>query len=266
MLQNSDISVSSFHNMLIEGALVCQFHSCTGKYNMEHDGHQSEMTIRSSDSSEEVNRQFSWALLCALCWLVGIFFAVQSTLRVREYIRLLACMANDTQRHYLPPILAWAGLKKHLIYAPLLRKRHTQEPQFSAVPSTCCIPTRLQFCIIAIIALMNGCFCLTQIPWKSSTEDLLTVIRNRLGTIAVVNLIPLVLLAGRYNPLSRLLSINFDALNIIHRWLGRIVMLEAVAHAAMWIAGESERCRNLPLFGCLNLRSSSRLECGIDII
>ncbi|KAH8696590.1 hypothetical protein BGW36DRAFT_398098 [Talaromyces proteolyticus] len=188
-----------------------------------------------------MNRQFSWALLCALCVLVVILLAVQSILSVGKYMRLLGCMANDTQRHYLPPILAWAGLKKHLIYAPLFRNRHIQELQLSAFPSMCCIPTRPQFCIITIIALMNGCFCLTRIPWKSPTEDLYPVIRNRLGTIAVVNLIPLILLPGRHNHLSRLLSIKFDNLNLIHRWIGRIIMLEAVTHAAMWIAGDSER-------------------------
>jgi hypothetical protein len=81
-----------------------------------------------------------------------------------------------------------------------------------------------------------------------------------LGTIAVVNLIPLIVLSGRYNPLSRLLSINFDNFNVIHRWLGRIVMLEAVAHAAMWIAGNSEKRKNLVIFCFLNLRVISRLE------
>lgn len=179
----------------------------------------------SSSSAEWSNRQFSWKLLCSLCALAFIFFAVQCMLGLRKYIRFLACKTNDTQRYYLPHILAWAGLKKHLIYAPLLRYRHTREPQLSAVPSMCCVPTRTQFCVDVIIAVINECFCLTRIPWKSSKEDILPIIKNRLGTIAVVNLIPLIVMSGRYKPLNSLLSINFDNCSVIHRWLGRIVMV-----------------------------------------
>lgn len=214
----------------------------------------------SSSSDEWLNRQLSWGLLCSLCVLVFISFAVHCMLSLRKYIRFLACKTNDTQRYYLPPILPWAGLKKHLVYAPLLRYRHIKEPQLSPASSMCCVPTRMHFCVVAIIAVINVCFCLTRIPWKSSKEDLFPIIRNRLGTIAVVNLIPLIVLSGRYNPLSRLLSINFDNFNVIHRWLGRIVMLEAVGHAAMWIAGNAEKRKKLVIFCFLNLRVISRLE------
>ena len=42
--------------------------------------------------------------------------------------------------------------------------------------------------------------------------------------------VPLFLLAGRNNPLIPLLNISFDTYNLIHRWFGRIVILEALAH------------------------------------
>uniref|UniRef100_A0A093VD47 ferric-chelate reductase (NADPH) n=1 Tax=Talaromyces marneffei PM1 TaxID=1077442 RepID=A0A093VD47_TALMA len=50
------------------------------------------------------------------------------------------------------------------------------------------------------------------------------------GTLAIVNLVPLVITAGRNNPLILVLRVPFDAFNLVHRWLGRIVVAEAVAH------------------------------------
>ena len=49
--------------------------------------------------------------------------------------------------------------------------------------------------------------------------------------------VPLFLLAGRNNPLIPLLNISFDTYNLIHRWFGRIVILEAVAHTLAYYAG-----------------------------
>lgn len=43
-------------------------------------------------------------------------------------------------------------------------------------------------------------------------------------------MIPLVILAGRNNPLIGLLNISFDNFNLVHRWFGRIVVLQALAH------------------------------------
>ena len=48
--------------------------------------------------------------------------------------------------------------------------------------------------------------------------------------LAVVNMVPLFLMAGRNNPLIKLLGMSFDTFNLLHRWLGRIVVLESVAH------------------------------------
>ena len=48
--------------------------------------------------------------------------------------------------------------------------------------------------------------------------------------------IPLFLLAGRNNPLIPLLGISFDTYNLMHRWFGRIVILEAVAHTIAHLA------------------------------
>jgi len=47
----------------------------------------------------------------------------------------------------------------------------------------------------------------------------------------------LFLLAGRNNPLIKLLGISFSTFNLLHRWLGRLVFAEVVAHAIAHLVG-----------------------------
>lgn len=83
---------------------------------------------------------------------------------------------------------------------------------------------------------MNVALCAITIEWTHATFYSDAV--KRTGTVAVVNMIPLFLLAGRNNPLIWALGISFDTYNLIHRWIGRIVVFEAVAHGAFWSAGK----------------------------
>jgi hypothetical protein len=43
-------------------------------------------------------------------------------------------------------------------------------------------------------------------------------------------------MAARNNPLINWLNISFDTYNLLHRWTGRIVALQAIAHVAAWAA------------------------------
>jgi len=43
-------------------------------------------------------------------------------------------------------------------------------------------------------------------------------------------------MAGRNNPLINWLNLSFDTFNLLHRWFGRIVVLEALAHTFAWMA------------------------------
>ena len=83
---------------------------------------------------------------------------------------------------------------------------------------------------------MNIAFCVVSIHWGGG--NVATEIRNRTGVLSVMNMLPLFLLAGRNNPLIKLLDISFDTYNLMHRWIGRIVVLEAVAHTAAWMASK----------------------------
>jgi hypothetical protein len=43
-------------------------------------------------------------------------------------------------------------------------------------------------------------------------------------------------MAARNNPLINWLNLSFDTFNLLHRWTGRIVVLETLAHVFSWAA------------------------------
>jgi hypothetical protein len=47
-------------------------------------------------------------------------------------------------------------------------------------------------------------------------------------------MLPLVVFSARNNPFMSLLGISFDSFNLFHHWIGRIVVLEALAHKFIW--------------------------------
>jgi hypothetical protein len=55
-----------------------------------------------------------------------------------------------------------------------------------------------------------------------------------LTLLAIMNMLPLWLLASRNNPLVVWTGISFDTYNLVHRWLGRIVVLETLVHGIAW--------------------------------
>jgi hypothetical protein len=54
------------------------------------------------------------------------------------------------------------------------------------------------------------------------------------GSITDFNQVPLFIMAGRSNPLISWLGLSFDNFNLLHRWFGRIVVLEAITHTVAW--------------------------------
>ncbi|RYO79800.1 hypothetical protein DL766_006578 [Monosporascus sp. MC13-8B] len=137
------------------------------------------------------------------------------------------------------PKFSW--LKKNLLYAPLFRKRHNREFQLSSAVNVGTLPTRFQFFFLLGYFALNVAFCVINIPFFESYGDVARQIRNRSGTLATVNMIPLFLLAGRNNPLIGLLGISFDTFNLMHRWFGRIVVLESVCHVVAFWCGSASK-------------------------
>lgn len=92
------------------------------------------------------------------------------------------------------------------------------------------------FFLVGYLA-MNVTFCAMTIDWTSA-ETFLDEGLKRTGVLSVMNMVPLFLLAGRNNPLIYLLGVSFDTYNLIHRWIGRIVVLEAFAHSCFWVGNK----------------------------
>lgn len=187
------------------------------------------------EPSDFLNYELARYALMALGLAVAVVFMFRAATRFRAHIRRLMSLNNDSQRYFIKPTQSWAKLKKHGIYAPVFRTRHNREFRLSSAINMGTLPTRFQaFLLIGILA-MNTALCTTSIAYPLPEKDVLGVIRNRTGTICVVNMIPLFIMAGRNNPLMKLLHVSFDTWNLLHRWLGRIVVLEALAHVLCWM-------------------------------
>ncbi|KAJ5578432.1 uncharacterized protein N7459_007396 [Penicillium hispanicum] len=128
----------------------------------------------------------------------------------------------------------WARAKKHFLYAPLGRKRHNREVQLSSAIGIGTLPSRFQTTLITLYLASQVVYCLFLDYAANEKAALVAELRGRSGTLAVLNMVPLFLLAARNNPLISILRISFDTYNLIHRWLGRIVVLEAITHTTCW--------------------------------
>lgn len=128
----------------------------------------------------------------------------------------------------------WANTKKHLLYAPLGRKRHNREVQLSSAVGIGILPSRFQTILITLYLASQVVYCVYLDYGVNEKAALVAELRGRSGTLAVMNMVPLFLLAARNNPLISILHISFDTYNLLHRWLGRIVVLESITHTAAW--------------------------------
>ncbi len=153
-------------------------------------------------------------------------------IRSVQYIRILTCLNNDSQRYFRTPDVMFGWIKKYLLYAPLLRHRHQKQLRVGPVEMGT-LPTRFQSFLLAGIITMNVAICAYGIEWNGPMITKLEHLRNRFGTFAVVNMIPLTIMAGRNNPLIGWLNISYGIFNLMHRWFGRIVISLAVSHGVV---------------------------------
>lgn len=96
------------------------------------------------------------------------------------------------------------------------------------------LPSRFQTILISLYLTSQVVYCLFLDYGANEKQALIAELRGRSGTLAVFNMVPLFLLASRNNPLISILHISFDTYNLLHRWLGRIVALEAITHTTAW--------------------------------
>jgi hypothetical protein len=189
---------------------------------------------------EELNTSLNVWLLVVLAVVAGLLIFWRCLVELTKYVRTVTSLNNETQKFYAREQGKMSWFKRNVLYAPLLRKRHNREFQLSTAVNVGTLPTRLQMVLLVGYFATNVIFSVIDIPFSSSYSAAAQVFRNRTGTLATVNLIPLFLLAGRNNPLIKILNISFDTMNLMHRWLGRIVILESLAHTVAYLASSSQ--------------------------
>lgn len=183
---------------------------------------------------DDLTTKLLWLSVAGFCVLILLGrFLQMGNAHLRHLFNLTA--SPNQQRFWSEDLtVTWPRLKKHLIYAPLHKKRHNREIQLSKAINVGTLPSRLHTILLILYLISNIVYCCLLNYKKTERASLVAEIRGRTGHLAVVNMVPLVLLAGRNNPLIPILRVSFDTYNLFHRWIGRIVVLEAVAHTIAW--------------------------------
>ncbi|KAI0602569.1 putative FAD binding protein [Biscogniauxia sp. FL1348] len=188
-----------------------------------------------------VNQLVNMTFKDALWWSLGILALTVLVVRILEIawskLRQVSAMSMPGERQAYWKTSQWSwmpGLKRNLIYAPLWKKRHNREMKLSGAISVGTLPSRLHFIILSLYLLSNSVY-MFYLDWRQENHfSLAAEIRGRSGTLAVVNMVPLIILAGRNNPLIAMLKVSFDTYNLLHRWMGRMVVLETIIHTVAW--------------------------------
>ena len=180
--------------------------------------------------------------LITILWLsmvaiAGIVLGSRLWQLVNSHLRRLHAMSgNEVEQNFwtYEKSSLWPWLKRHLIYAPLGRKRHNQEIQLSAAINYGTLPGRIHTAILVCLVSSNVIYISLLDYRNGDAAAVVAELRGRCGVLATANMIPLVLLAGRNNPLISLLKVSFDTYNLFHRWIGRIVIIEVFIHVLAW--------------------------------
>jgi predicted ferric reductase len=143
------------------------------------------------------------------------------------------------QQHFFNlPNYHYSLVRKYFWDAPLFKRRHHREFQLSKAVNMGTLPSRSQTIFLLCYLVMATTLTVYDLPWSGPMETVLTDVIQRTGYMAIMNMLPLFLLAARNNPLITWTGIPFDTYNLVHRWLGRVVVLESLIHAGSWIIRE----------------------------
>jgi hypothetical protein len=194
-------------------------------------GHGQEGPTQADFENIDVQHWMGWIWVA----IAATFFIYQITYHLIRYVRTIACLNNENQRYFAEPNAWFARFKRYLLDAPLFRARHHREFKLSAAINIGTLPSRLQMFFIVGYFITNVVFVVINIDFSEPIKVLGPEIRNRFGVLAVMNMIPLFLMAGRNNPLITFCGISFDTFNLMHRWVGRTVVLEAIGHTLAWL-------------------------------
>lgn len=167
-----------------------------------------------------------------------IILLVRFTQMSHAYLRQVtsATGSSNQQRFWgAEQSTLWSDIKKHVLYAPLGSKRHNREFKLSEAVNVGTLPSRFHTVLLACYLLSQVAYCSVLDYRANNKAALVAELRGRSGNLALLNMIPLFILAGRNNPLIPLLRVSFDTYNLMHRWIGRIVIIESIVHTIAWM-------------------------------
>lgn len=180
-----------------------------------------------------------WVVVITLILLVFVFRMLQL---LNERSRLLfAVHSPDNTKYWKTDKTSYyPWLKKNFLYAPLNHKRHNREIQLSSAVNVGTIPSRFHSVLLGSYLVCNMIYmCILNYKGRPQAA-VLAELRGRSGHLSLVNMVPLIVLAGRNNPLIPFLRVSYDTFNLLHRWLGRLVVLQALIHTACWAANTTQ--------------------------
>jgi predicted ferric reductase len=176
-----------------------------------------------------------------LWWSLGIVGLIMLLVRIVDLawakLRLVTAMPLPGDKQEFWKRTQWnkmPGLKRGLLYAPLWKKRHNREIRLSSAANMGTLPSRFHSLLLFGYLASNLAYMFI-LDWRNQNKYALCAeIRGRSGTLSVVNMVPLIIFAGRNNPLIGLLNVSFDTYNLLHRWMGRISIIEVIIHFIAW--------------------------------
>ena len=191
--------------------------------------HMSAAELTNQAKADARNISYANRTLGLLGALVALLTLYRTVIYCICYIRTLVCINNPTQKYFKAPSPMFARIKEHVIYAPLFRKRYHRELSLFGMTFGI-LPNRFQSIFCVAVIGMNIALSVSHIPWDGPQQPMLMQFRDRTGTLAVVNMVPLMIMAGRNNPLIIALNVPFEGFVLVHRLFGRIFAAEALVH------------------------------------
>ena len=166
---------------------------------------------------------------------------VDSAVGTIRHMRRIATLNNERQSFFAQRN-AFADVKKELVYAPLGPRRMNRSLAFKSIQLGS-IPSRMQTILLTTLVGVNVYLLVRDLPAIPLPLNDLSQFYTRASTLALVNAIPLFVMAGRRNPLITPLGIDFSSFNTMHRWIGRLVISLILVHAISFIYSTAQRGR-----------------------
>jgi hypothetical protein len=145
--------------------------------------------ISQDEADPDLNESLASYLLI-VCGAVSIAVVAWRAIRhSTSLIRTVVSLGNNTQQYFALASPRLEAFKTHILWAPVMRKRHNREIQLSTAINIGTLPTRLQLLFLIGYLATNVGFCVIHIPFAESFDMAAAQLRSRSGTLCVVNMV-----------------------------------------------------------------------------